>query len=116
MAGHYTKLLKEVTKSSDKKIGDYIVLTKEEQRRINEWNSTSSPFPKDKCVHQLFESRAKKSPANLAIADTDGRKISYDELNRKANVLARFLQAKAGVGVGDVVGICTGRNIEMILW
>jgi amino acid adenylation domain-containing protein/thioester reductase-like protein len=113
MSAHFVKLLKEITDDPELRLAELKVLTKEEQRRIIEWNSTDALFPKDKCIHQLFERKVEKLPKALALKH-QGRELTYDELNRKANKLSRYLSSQ-GVEVGSIVGICTGRNIEMIV-
>src|ERR1039457_2065756 len=65
----------------------------------------------DKCVHELVEAQAKENPEALAVVQ-DGRQLTYEELNARANQLARLLRQK-GVG-GDVpVAICLKRSLEM---
>jgi non-ribosomal peptide synthetase component F len=80
------------------------LMTQEEQHRIvNELNQTKLDFPREKCIHQLFETQVEKTPGAVAIIQDDTT-ISYFELNRRANVLAKHLQA-LGVGPGVRVGI-----------
>ncbi|MFB2878167.1 AMP-binding protein, partial [Floridanema aerugineum] len=65
------------------------------------------------CIHQLFEAQAKKTPQSVAVSSTNER-LTYEELNIKANKLAHYLQA-LGVGAETLVGICVDRSREMIV-
>ena len=64
-------------------------------------------------VHQEFEAWATKTPNALAIVD-QGRQLTYQQLNIKANQLARYLQAQ-GVGPERLVGLCLHRSPELII-
>lgn len=64
------------------------------------------------CVHRQFESQAKRAPGRLAV-EAAGRTITYGELNRLANRLARRLCAM-GAGTDQLVGVCMDRSIEMV--
>ncbi len=78
-----------------------------------EWNATRADYPRDACVHQLFEEQARRTPDATALVYGD-RKLSYRELDERANQLARYLQ---GVGAGPdvLVGICMHRCVELIV-
>jgi non-ribosomal peptide synthetase component F len=78
-----------------------------------EWNSTATAYPRDKCVHQLFEQRASETPDAPALICANDM-LSYGELNGKANQLARYLR-RAGCGPNVLVGICMHRSVEMIV-
>ncbi|VEN73952.1 hypothetical protein EPICR_20423 [Candidatus Desulfarcum epimagneticum] len=113
MAGHFTVLLKGVTASPNSPVSNLPILTQAERRRIlTEWNDTQADYPKDKCVHQLFEEQALKTPDATAVVFED-EKLTYRELNERSNQLARYL-ISLGVGPEVLVGICMERSIEMI--
>ncbi|GHO64158.1 hypothetical protein KSC_030500 [Ktedonobacter sp. SOSP1-52] len=67
----------------------------------------------DICLHQLFEQQSALFPEAIALAQGDFQ-LSYGELNRKANYLARHLLDR-GIGPEVRVGICLDRSPEMIL-
>ena len=77
------------------------------------WNDTAKPYPSDKCIHQLFEERALKAPDAIAIED-GSRRLTYRELNQRANQLANFLQKK-GVAAEVPVAICLKRSAELLV-
>ncbi|TFG74427.1 MAG: amino acid adenylation domain-containing protein, partial [Flavobacteriales bacterium] len=78
-----------------------------------EWNATQADYPNEKCVHQLFEDQAKKTPDTIAVFFED-QQLTYIELNQKANQLAHYLQ-KLGVKPEMLVGICVERSVEMMI-
>ena len=90
-------------------------LLSEAEREIvlYDWNNTTWDFPKTYCIHELFELHVAKSPQDIALVFQDKR-LSYAELNAKANQIARYLRT-IGAGPGKVVGICVERSAEMVL-
>ena len=78
-----------------------------------EWNDTDADYAKDKCIHELFEEQAEQTPNAIAVT-FEGRRLTYRELNTKANQLAHHLQG-LGVGPETLVGICVERSLEMVV-
>ena len=78
-----------------------------------QWNDTACEYPKDRCVHHLFEQAACGSPEATAVVFEDAA-ITYEELNSRANQLAHRL-IRLGVGPNVVVGLCLERSLEMIV-
>jgi amino acid adenylation domain-containing protein len=85
----------------------------ERQHMLYEWNRTQAEYPKDVCIHELFEAQVKRTPEATAVVFGD-EKVSYDKLNRRANRWAHYLRAK-GVKPEKRVGICTERGVEMVV-
>jgi len=83
------------------------------QRLLVEWNNTAKPYPADRCVHELVEAQAAKTPQALA-AETGSQRMTYAALNRCANQLARLLRKK-GVGPEVPVAICLKRSLELLV-
>jgi amino acid adenylation domain-containing protein len=77
------------------------------------WNQTATDFPRNKTVAQLFEETAAAYPGSTALV-LGARRLSYTQLNRWANRLARQLRSN-GVGPETMVGCCFDRSIEMIV-
>ncbi len=88
-------------------------IQKSEQELLEQWNKTYSPYPTDRCVHQLFEAQVERTPNALAVASPEGR-LSYQELNQRANQVARYLR-RQGVGPEVLVGLCLSRSFDMIV-
>ncbi len=78
-----------------------------------EWNPTVVPAPQAACVHELFERHAELTPEALAL-EAGEQRLTYAELNARANRLARNLQA-LGVGPGSLVGLFAERSPEMVV-
>ncbi|HSE15897.1 MAG TPA: amino acid adenylation domain-containing protein [Pyrinomonadaceae bacterium] len=114
MIGHFEKLLEGVARNLDYRLFDLPLLTDpERQQLIFEWNNTGRSYPQDRCVPQLVAEQAAKRPEAVAISD-EQRELSYGELNRRANRLARSLRA-LGVGPEELVGICAIRSVEWVV-
>ena len=114
MLGHFQTSLEGIVADPDRRICDLPILSGTEKHQILvEWNETKRDYPKDKCVHQLFEEQVKRTPETVAVAFED-QQLTYRELNSQANQLAHFLR-KQGVGAESVVGVCLERSPEMIL-
>jgi amino acid adenylation domain-containing protein len=90
------------------------VLPRAERHRLMvEWNATEAAYPREKCVHELFEEQVKKTPEAVALVFEDAV-LSYAELNRRANQLAHYLR-ELGVKPDGRVAICLERSPEMIV-
>ena len=86
----------------------------EKHQLLVEWNDTKRDYPKEKCIHELFEAQVEKTPDAIALVFED-QQLTYRELNNRANQLAHYLHSKLGVGPEVLVGICVERSIEMIV-
>ena len=62
----------------------------ERQQLLVEWNATEAEYPKDQCIHQLFEEQVERDPEATAVVYED-QSLSYGELNARANRLAHYL-------------------------
>lgn len=114
MASHLVRLLERMVDAPDKPISRVDLLAPEERRQLLEtWNPRVKPSSDGACIHELIEAQAALRPDAPALATGDER-ISYAELNRRANLLAHRLRAE-GVGPEVPVGICMQRSPGMIL-
>ena len=114
MVSHFRTLLDGIVANPERRISELPLLTEAEKHQVLvEWNETKRDYPKDKCVHQLFEEQVKRTPETVAVAFED-QQLTYRQLNSQANQLAHFLR-NHGVGAESVVGVCLERSPEMIL-
>jgi len=113
MAGHYETLLQAIAANSQQRIAELPLLTLAEQEMLVEWNRTQVDYPQDECIHELFEAQVEQTPDAIAV-EFGERRLSYRELNSRANQLARYLRQR-GVGPDVLVGICLERSVEMIV-
>ncbi|WP_353572594.1 amino acid adenylation domain-containing protein [Candidatus Albibeggiatoa sp. nov. BB20] len=88
------------------------MLIQEQHQRIESWNHTAKTYPYQ-CLHQLIESQVQRTPNAIAVRIHD-QNLTYMELNRQANQLARHL-ISLGVATESVVGICAERSLEMVV-
>lgn len=106
--------LSDEEKKESFKIEDLTYLNEEEKDLIlTKWNSTEAPFPQEKTIHQLFEEQVEKTPDRIAACD-NALSITYEQLNKKANQLARYLREK-GIGTGDPVVVAMERSIDLLV-
>ena len=111
---HYINILNTILENTEIKIADIDILSEEEKNQIlYEFNNTKVDYPKDKTIVDLFEEQVEKTPNNIAIV-FEGQKLTYRELNEKANQLARYL-IENGVTNNSIVGIMVPRSLEMII-
>ncbi|WP_407883843.1 non-ribosomal peptide synthetase, partial [Scytonema sp. NUACC26] len=114
MLGHFQILLKGIVTNPKQRVWELPLLTTTERhQQLVEWNNTESDYPRNACIHQLFEAQVEQTPNAVAIVYED-QQLTYRELNQRANQLARYLQS-LGVKPEVLVGIYTGRSIEMII-
>ena len=76
-------------------------------------NKTAAPYPKELCVHQLFEKQAAATPAAVAL-ECEGERLTYAELDARVNKLARYLVA-SGILPGAIVGVYMERSVELVV-
>jgi amino acid adenylation domain-containing protein len=79
-------------------------------REPAEWDGAGSTR---QLVQGLFEQQAERTPEKTALVH-GARRLTYAELNRRANQLAHFLK-KSGVGLESRVGVCLGRSVEAVV-
>ncbi|WP_154695163.1 AMP-binding protein, partial [Clostridium botulinum] len=114
MINHFSRILSNLSKDIYIKIDEIEIIEEEEKNQIlYEFNDTKVEYPKDKAIQELFEEQVEKTPNNIAVVFED-KKLTYRELNEKANSLARVLRDK-GVKADSIVGIMVERSIEMIV-
>ncbi len=114
MLGHFQTLLEGVVANPDQSLLALPLLTAEERRQLLvEWNATQTDYPFDRLAHQLFEAQVERAPDAIAVV-CENEQVSYQELNRQANRLARLL-VKAGVGPDVVVALLAERGIHYLI-
>ena len=114
MEGHFRTLLEGMIGNPQQRIAELPLLTEAERQQIlYEWNDTGTAYPQHRCIHELFEEQAARSPEAIALVFEE-QQLSYRELNQKANQLARYLK-ELGVGPEVLVGVCVERSLEMIV-
>ena len=114
MMGHWQMLLEEVVANPGQQLAQLPLLTDAERHQVLvEWNDTYTPYHGESCVHHLFEEQVERNPDAVALIYNNER-LTYKELNTRANQLAHHLQ-KLGVGPEVLVGICMDRSLELVI-
>ncbi|MBC1300079.1 AMP-binding protein, partial [Nostoc sp. UCD122] len=91
MNGHFVTLLSGIVANPQERISQLPLLTAvEQQQLLVDWNNTWMEYPEDKCIHQLFEQQVKRTPNAIAVVFED-QKLTYQQLNSRANQLAHYL-------------------------
>lgn len=111
---HLVHLLEQIVDNPKMSVNDLELITPEEKTRILEqFNSPTTDLAWNNTIHQLFEAQVERTPDQVAVVFEDKR-LTYRELNMRANQLARTLQSE-GVKADQLVGIMANRSIEMIV-
>ena len=114
LSSHYINILNAILENNDIKISDIDMLSEQERNQIlYEFNNTSVDYPRNKTIVNLFEEQVEKTPNNIAVV-FENQKLTYRELNEKANKLARYLQCN-NVNLGEIVAILLDKSLEMIV-
>src|SRR2546421_9787278 len=114
MLGHFQTLLEGIVANPEQRLSGLPLLTEaEHQQLLAEWNATQTAYPKDVCIHELFEAQVQQRPDALAVV-WEGKQLSYKQLNQRANQLAHYLQ-RQGVGPEVRVGLRMERSLEMVV-
>ena len=113
MLGHLQTLLEGMAAQPQARLKDLPVLTEAERQQANSgWNGAAS-YPKGACLHQRFEKQVELTPEAVALV-YEGQRLSYADLNRRANQLAHRLR-DLGVTPDQLVGLRTDRSVEMVI-
>ena len=114
LSKHYSNILTSCLDNLNVKISNICMLSEAEKNKIlYVFNNTKTDYPKDKTISELFEEQAKKTPNNTAVV-FGMQKLTYKELNEKANSLAYYLREN-GIETNNLVGVMVNRSLEMII-
>ncbi|OPK48737.1 non-ribosomal peptide synthetase, partial [Ralstonia solanacearum] len=111
--GYLQRLLKAMAADDGQEVGRIALLGEEERARLLEaWNETEAAYPQASTIHGLFEAQVRRAPEAIAV-EYEGQRVSYAELNARAN---RVAHALIGLGVGPDarVGLCAERSVELV--
>ncbi len=110
---HYVNILECVFTNVETIISDICLLKEDEQHQLLKgFNDNAKLYPINQTIDNLFEQQVAKTPEKIAVVANT--KLTYQELNKKANQLARFIQ-NLGVKKGDFIGILKQRDINFLI-
>ncbi|GCE02774.1 non-ribosomal peptide synthetase [Dictyobacter aurantiacus] len=114
IVGHWRTILEAVVADPTQHIASLQLLTAAEQQQIIvDWNDTEVRYPEEWCLHQLVEQQAERTPQAIAV-HFEEQTLTYQELNQRANQLARHLDS-LGIGPDMLVGVCMERSLELVI-
>ncbi len=111
---YWTRLLRAIATDDSQSVHRLEMLQEAEREQLLvQWNATHASYPRQRCVHELFEEQVRRSPDELALI-CGAKFLSYRELNRRADALARILRDR-GVRPDSRVGICLERDVSLVV-
>ncbi|HEV2762305.1 MAG TPA: amino acid adenylation domain-containing protein, partial [Pyrinomonadaceae bacterium] len=114
MLGHFQQLLRAALRAPERPLSELEMMSEAEREEVlRRWSGAATPAATFEGIPALFERQAASTPEAVALLFGDER-VSYAQLNARANQLARHLGA-LGVGPEVMVGLCVERSVEMVV-
>ncbi|QRN94792.1 non-ribosomal peptide synthase/polyketide synthase [Archangium violaceum] len=113
LLAHWRNALVSLVANASSSLGDLSLLSDSERAQVvDEWNATGFDYPRDACIHQIFEQQAALRPDAIAVEFGEQR-LTYRQLDERANQLAHLLRSH-GVGPDSLVALCLERSAELM--
>jgi amino acid adenylation domain-containing protein len=113
MTEHFRALAESAGASPDRRIAQLSMLSETERAKVLfSWNAHAEPLPQRETIKELFEEQVARTPDAPAVSFA-GEQLTFDELNRRANKVARLLQER-GVGPGTFVGVLMEKSLDLV--
>jgi amino acid adenylation domain-containing protein len=113
MLGHFENLLQSIIHKPAQRLSELALLSEAERRKLlTEWNENATSYPRQQCIHELFEARVKQQPDAVAVV-FGNESLTYRQLNDRANQLAHWLR-RHELQPGAPVAICVERSVWWI--
>ena len=114
MLGHLDRLLAAMAEALEARLADLSLLTDDERNQLIEWNGAfTSDESGERCIHDLIAAQVEARPEVTAVV-TKQEQVTYQELDRRAAALARYLLAQ-GVRSDDRIGLCLDRSLDLVV-
>ncbi|NIL98278.1 MAG: amino acid adenylation domain-containing protein, partial [Planctomycetales bacterium] len=111
---HFQTLLNSIVANPNQALAELPLLDHAERKlMLDEWNTTARDYPRDRCLHELFQAQVSQNPHAVAVTSGD-QQMTYQQLDQRANQLARHL-AQLGAGPQNLVAICIPRSVDMLV-
>ncbi|WP_261595464.1 non-ribosomal peptide synthetase, partial [Pseudoalteromonas holothuriae] len=115
LASHFELLMTGMVNTPEADVYSIDILSSEEvKQQLIGWSNHVVNYPQDVCIQTLFEQQVKANPQAIAVV-ADGNRLTYSELNQRANQLAHYLIEERSVTPDTLVGICVERSLDMIV-
>src|SRR5690349_18338172 len=113
LLGHFERLLEGAVRNPSERVSRLPLLSANERAElVDEWNATETEYENGATVVAAFERQVETNGAEVAVV-SNGRALRYEELNARANQVARYLRRR-GVDTETIVGVCVERGPEML--
>ncbi|UOY89132.1 non-ribosomal peptide synthetase [Bacillus glycinifermentans] len=112
-ADHFRELLGNIGTNVETMLSDIQMLNAKEQERLQSAGHRTAEYPRRETIVSVFEKQAAANPEQIA-AVMDDRRLTYRELDEKADMIAAML-TKNGVASGSLVGLMTERSLDMLI-
>jgi amino acid adenylation domain-containing protein len=113
LLGHWRTLLEGILANPEARLAQLPLLSAAEREQLAAWNATRAEGSRGALLPELIQEQVARTPEAVA-AEFAGQRLTYRELNGRANVLARELRG-LGVGPGVLVGIYMERSLELLV-
>ncbi|HEX6291078.1 MAG TPA: amino acid adenylation domain-containing protein [Herpetosiphonaceae bacterium] len=111
---YYRRILRAMTTRPAESYRDAALLPAHELRQmLNEWNATQAAYDTTTALHRHIERQVAQTPDAIALSFEESR-LSYHELNARANQLAHYLDER-GIQPDELVGVCLQRSIDLVV-
>ena len=109
------RIIEEIVADPGQRISGPVaaIVGSERHQLLVAWNDTRTDCPRNRCVHELFKKQVERTPEAVALVCGDQR-LSYRELNGRANQLAQYLR-RLGIGPDDLVAVYMERSLELVV-
>lgn len=114
MFRHFRRLLESAMANPDRPLSELAIMSERECRQILfDWNQTAAEYPRNSCLHELFEEQAQANPDAIAVTCGE-RRMTYRELAIGSDLWAARLRER-GLRTGDIVGVCLERSEQLLV-
>ncbi len=113
IAGYYLKTLEAMARAPESGYDCASLLSEQERMQLQAWNNSKQAMAEEGFVHEMFEAQAARNPQQTALMFED-EKLSYADLNSRANRLAHFL-CGLGIGIESRAGVYLHRSVNMVV-
>ena len=108
-------IIDQIFKNEQILLNDINILSDNEKYKIlNEFNNSVVEYKDDISIVDMFEKQVQKTPYNIAV-EFGNKKLTYNELNQKANSLANYLKLNFDIKNGSIIPVIMNRSIDLII-
>ena len=113
ISGYYARALEAMASNPHQDSSCSLMSERERHQLLVGWNETAADYSSADSIHGLFEAQVERSPEDIALI-AGSKQLTYREMNRRANQLARHLRM-LGAGPETPVGICAERSADLVV-